>query len=120
MPELDGSEQVADEYEVVEGYHHVRDASGRSKRYGPGDRFHPTRKQVESNSLEGKARKVRDAYEPTTTQGADIGLRSLPMTDAALELALDEGLSEEDFEDIEPDGVHGDYLKGQVEDLVGD
>lgn len=118
MPDLDGSEHVADEYEVEGSYHYHRDEDGNRKRLEPGDRFRPTRKQVEQGSLEGKARKVREDVAPSTHQGADIGLRSLPMTDAALELALNEGLEESDFADIEPEGASGDYLKAQVEALL--
>lgn len=118
MPDLDGSEHVADEYEVEGSYHYHRDESGNRVRLEPGDRFRPTRKQVEQGSLEGKARKVREDVAPKTARGADIGLRALPMTDAALDLALDEGLDESDFEGVEPEGADGDYLKSQVEALL--
>lgn len=108
-----------DTYEVVDGYHTHVDENGREKRLEPGAQFHPTTRQVEGGTLEGKARKVA---EDTSTQfsGEDIGVRSLPMTDAALELALDEELTEGDFEGVEPEGADEEYLKGQVEDIVAD
>lgn len=108
---------VDDLYEVEAGYHTHTDPNGRERRLEPGATFHPTRRQVESGSLQGKAR----LKEPDTSSqfpGADIGVRSLPMTDAALELALEHDLSEEDFEGVEPAGADGDYLKSQVRELV--
>lgn len=118
MADLDGSDHVRDEYEVEGSYHFHRTESGERVRLEPGDRFHPTRKQVAQGSLAGKARKVSESSGPTSVSGADIGLRSLDMTDAALELALDAGLEVSDFEAVEPAGAHGDYLKSQVEELV--
>lgn len=79
--------------------------------------FEPTEREKE---------KVGDLLEPVSSsapvQGADIGVRAIPMTSAAKELAeeaLREGnLSEEDFEGVEPEGADGDYLKPQVAGLI--
>lgn len=80
-----------------------------------GDVFKPTEREKE---------KVGDLLEPVTesapVQGADIGLRSLPMTDTALEEALEAGLEVSDFDGIEPAGSNGDYLVSQVRDLTGE
>lgn len=78
-----------------------------------GDVYEPT---------EADLRNKEDLWEPVTegasVAGANIGIRALPMTDAAMELALEADLSEEDFEGIEPAGSSGDYLKSQVVALI--
>lgn len=118
MPALDGGDHVADTYEVVEGKHYHRDSSGNKKLLRAGDQFHPTRKQVAGNDLAGKARKVAESSGPTSVSGADIGLRSLEWgSEAALKLALDEGLDEGAFVDIEPSGATG-YVKSDVEAVM--
>lgn len=117
MPEPE--ERVEDTYRVTDGYlYDVDPSTGGRRKLGPGADFHPTHRQVEGSTLEGKARKVSESAS-VTASGADIGLRALPMTDAALELALEAGLDESDFEGVEPGGSTGKYLKSQVEDLAG-
>lgn len=100
---------MGDRYRLLGGPHTREDGT-----VGQGDVFEPTGEELE---------KIGDKLEPVDSsapvQGADIGLRSLPMTEAALELALDAGLSEDDFEGLDPAGADGDYLKSQVEGLVG-
>ena len=106
-------------YEVVEGKHH---AGGRV--LGPGQRFHPTEEQIETGSLEGKARELtnseyRDARRDVRGfAGADIGLRALPMAEQALKLAFEAQLTEEDFANVQPAGRDGRYTKAQVEELA--
>lgn len=107
-----------DTYEVEQGYLTHVDPSGRKKKLGPGDRFRPKKRQVEGNTLANKARLVDRDTSTEHTVPADIGIRALPMTDAALELALEADLSEEDFEEVEPEGADGDYLKSQVRELA--
>lgn len=121
-------------YEVLDGYHRVPSSPTDSPRgpemltLGPGNRFHPTVHQVQTNSLRGKVRELnRDEYasigrsgDPSRSPkfaGADIGIRALPMSDAALKLALGV-LSEEDFEGVTPEGSDGRYLVKQVEALI--
>lgn len=121
------SEQV---WEVTEGLKHVPHESGKGYRtLTPGMRFHPTQKQVAQTvtgrgGLTNKARELngseyagigRADRKPMST-GADIGLRSLPMADGTRKLAWDYGLTEEDFQGLEP-GHGGKYTKDQVEDL---
>lgn len=116
----DTKEKQADVvYEVENGYHH---AGG--KRLGPGQRFRPTVRQVESGSLRGKARELtrsegRDLKRPKPARapGADIGLRALPMAEGTLKLALEAELTEADFEGIEP-GFEGRYTRSQIEQII--
>lgn len=100
---------MGDRYRNVGG-HHVR---GDGSEVGQGDTFEPTSEEL---------RKIPEKLERVSTSapfsGADIGVRSLPMTDAALDLALSEGLSEEDFLGIEPEGASGEYLVSQVRGLL--
>lgn len=120
-------------YEVVDGYHKVpsgeRDGRPQWLKLGPGHRFHPTVRQVESNALEGKARELnsselagigrsKDTSKKIMTQGADIGIRALPMSETAKKVALDGGLTEDDFSGVTPARSDGAYTVEQVEELV--
>lgn len=100
---------MGDRYRYTGGEHTRADGS----KVEQGGVFEPTEREQE---------KIGDLLEPVSTsapvQGADIGLRSLPMTPAAMELALEEGLDASDFDGVEPEGVDGEYLKGQVSDLL--
>lgn len=104
---------VEDTYEVIGGKHYHE-----GEELTAGATFHPTHRQVEGGSLAGKARKVKEGSSVSSSVPADIGIRALPMTDRALEIALGAGLSEEDFEGVEPKGADGDYLTGQVRDII--
>lgn len=87
-------------------------------RYGPGDTFRPTRRQVENQTLTHKARKVTEHSPPTQHSGADIGLRTLEWgSQAALRAALDAGLGVGDFEGREPSGATG-YVKSDVDAVL--
>lgn len=118
-------------FEVVEGYHHVPAHPGAEEKLalGPGHRFRPTKQQVETGSLAGKARElteteyrgIRRHERPPLVQGADfreMELRSIPMADGVRQSAYDGGLSAEDFEGIEP-ASKGQFTRAQVEDLIG-
>lgn len=108
-----------DTYEVEDGYMTHTDPSGRERRLGPGDRFHPTKKQVRDGSLTGKASVAEPATESPQAAGADIGLRALDMTDSALELALDEEVDADDLVDaVEPSGDEGRFWKSDVEEYL--
>lgn len=107
------------EYEVETGYLTHTDPSGRTRRLGPGDRFRPTKKQEREGSLQGKASLAEAASPTPRSTGADIGLRAIPMSQKALEEALEAGLEEEHFERLEPEGADGEtYLVSQVRDLI--
>lgn len=107
----DPSERTGDTYRVTDGYvYHDGD------KLGPGAQFHPTHRQVAGGTLVNKAEKVGDA--PARFDGADIGLRSLDWgSEAALKLALDAGLSTDDFDGREPSGATG-YVKSDVEGVL--
>lgn len=91
---------------------------GERVKLGPGDEFRPRFSQLGSESLMNKTRPTGRGGSSTHGVGADIGLRSLPMTDRALEIALDAGLDESDFENVDPAGANGDYLTRQVRAII--
>lgn len=110
-------------YEVIEGRKHLPGG----KVCGPGQRFHPTERQVKNGSLAGKAREItrselRDLKNTSRsfagTDFREMALRALPMTNHALTLALNTPtVTAEDFAGIEPAHKDG-YTKGQVEELI--
>jgi hypothetical protein len=111
-------------YEVTEGRHRLPDGTALT----PGKRFHPLERQVTGgkrgrSTLAGKAREVTAterrgiASSRTTVAGADIGLRTIPMTNHAMSLATDAKLDVSDFDGIEPAHEQG-FTKGQVEDII--
>ncbi len=106
-------------YEVVAGCKRLPG----NKVLGPGQRFHPTVKQVESGSLRGKARELSASelrgmrHQPKHFAGADIGLRNVPMAETTFKLALDAQLTETDFTGIEP-GHEGRYTRAQVREII--
>jgi len=106
-------------YEVVEGCKRLPGGLV----LGPGQRFHPTVKQIKDGSLRGKARELSASelrgmrHTSTTFAGADIGLRTIPMAESTLKLALGAGLSEDDFAGIEP-GAEGRYTRAQVREII--
>ena len=102
---------MAQRYRYTGGQHHRADGSVVEQ----GETMEPTDHELETIGERGHLEPVSEFGRST---GADIGLRALPMTDAALEVALDEGLEESDFEGVEPEGANGQYLKSQVEDLL--
>jgi hypothetical protein len=122
VPYRSGQKQSDAVYEVTEGYKHLPGGI----RLGPGQRFHPTEKQVASGSLRGKAVEIsREAYrtverqaERPTIAGADIGIRALPMAQSTATYAITEGLTEADFAGVEPEGANGRFLMAQVEAMV--
>ena len=107
-------------YEVVEGCKRLPGGHV----LPPGARFHPTEKQVRDGSLRGKARELTASeyrglkVERQSFAGADIGVRSIPMTESALRAALAAGLTEEDFDGLEGDGAEGRFTKPQVDALI--
>lgn len=112
-------------YEVKEGYKHLPGGI----RLGPGNRFHPTEKQVADGSLKGKAEEIRASeYRDLTRSkrpdakprapGADIGIRRFEMAPTTLTYAIEQGLTEDDFEGVEPEGSDGRYTHAQVEAMV--
>lgn len=117
-------------YEVVEGFHHVPAVEGNGVvRLGPGDRFRPTEAQHAGRTLRGKARELSateyagisrsaDPQRAIRSTGADIGLRALPMTKAALRTALDAGLTEDDVLATDPTGSDDTYIKADVEAII--
>jgi len=117
IPYKSGEEQSDRIFEVVEGYKHLPGGI----RLGPGQRFHPTVKQVRTGALRGKARELtRDEHRSMTGKvfsGADIGIRALPMADTTREMALKAGLRESDFEGIEP-GFEGRFTRSQVQRII--
>lgn len=115
-PDLSGAAHTEDLYEVEGSYHYHRTEQGERVRLEPGDRFHPTTKQVADGSLEGKARKVSESSGSTSaTVGADIGLRALDWgSEKALEVALEAGIDADAFaEAVEPGGATG-YVTSDV------
>lgn len=117
-----GEAQSDKVFEVTEGLKYLPGG----KVLGPGQRFRPTERQIANGSLRGKARELtgteyaairRDERRPVSA-GADIGLRALPMTNHALKLALDSGLTEADFEGVQPAGHDDQYTKAQVEEII--
>lgn len=125
--EYKNGEKLSDRvFEVTEGLKYLPGG----KVIGPGNRFHPTERQVQAlgrgkGGLAGKARELtqseydsigRSERKPMST-GADIGVRSLPMAEGVLRLALEAGLTESDFESLEP-GHKGQFTRAQVEELI--
>jgi len=112
-----GEEQSDKIFEVVEGYKHLPGGI----RLGPGQRFHPTVKQVRTGALKGKARELtRDEHRSMTGKvfpGADVGIRALPMAKTNMEMAIKAGLKESDFEGVEP-GLEGRYTRSQVQKII--
>lgn len=121
------SDQV---WEVTEGLKHVPDGKGGTLTLVPGNRFHPTEDQVRQTTEEKRGGLLNKARELTRSEyaglrstrkvmatGADIGLRSIPMADTTLQLALRAGLREEDFEGLEPT-ESGRYTRAQVQELI--
>lgn len=124
-------EKLSDQvWEVTEGLKHVPGENGRPKTLTPGMRFNPTEKQV-AQTLEGRGGLLNKARELNGSEyagigrgdrkpmvaGADIGLRALPMAEGTRRKAWAAGLTEEDFEGVEP-GHGGKYTGEQVEDLI--
>lgn len=118
-----GQQPLADAvYEVVEGYHGLPGHG----RIGPGHRFRPTVAQHERQTLRNKARELtsteyrgihRHERKPVVS-GADIGLRRFPMAEGTLSFALASGLTEEDFQAVEPEGSDGRFTRAQVDQMV--
>lgn len=123
-----GEKQSSRVFEVTDGLKYLPGG----KVLGPGMRFHPTERQVENGSLKNKARELnatemrglsveqrRTTTEPSVTvAGADIGVRALPISSKLATEALAAGLTEADFEGIDPAGNSGKYTRGQVEELI--
>lgn len=116
-----GEEKADAVFEIEEGLHYAGD-----QRLGPGNRFQPTKRQVENGSLKNKARELtRTEYQslagsPDTVSGADIGLRQFQMADGTLDYAIEHGLTEEDFEAEEGERSDGGYTRAQVERMVSE
>lgn len=129
VQEWENGEKQSDRiFEVEEGYHRVPVAPGSKdfKTLGPGHRFHPTEEQAELNKLRGKARELTETElrgihrtdRKPVSPGADIGLRALPMAEGTVRLALDQGLTEADFNGVAPEGRDGQYTRSQVEAII--
>lgn len=106
-------------YEVTDGLKYL--PGGRV--LGPGNRFRPTEEQIARGGLKGKARELsRSEYQGIGHRvygnGADIGLRQYEMAESTLQYALEHGLTEADFDGVEPEGANGRYLREQVEAMV--
>lgn len=122
-----GEKQSERVYEVTDGVKYL--PGGKGKRLGPGQRFHPTERQVRDGSLRGKARELsatelRGLGKPsrasgkTAVEGSDIGVRALPISSKLATYALENGLTEEDFAGVEPAGESGKFTRGQVDELI--
>lgn len=121
VPYKSGQKQSDLVYEVTDGYKRLPGGLV----LGPGQRFHPTEKQVRDGSLKNKARELsrseyRDLRAPRKSfgVGADIGIRALPMAEGTLQLALEAGLTEEDFKGVDPEGSGARYTRAQVETMI--
>lgn len=126
------SEQV---HEVLDGYKTVwadgEDGKRRPVRLGPGQRFRPTKNQVENGSLENKSRELTQSeYDAlgkgarrARAPGADFdemrvkALGDVQMAEGTRELAIEGGLSHTDFEGLEP-GWMDQFTRAQVEALI--
>lgn len=118
-------------YEVIEGKHHMpatKDGGDvqRGRILWPGERFIPTQQQVEQTiagkgGLCGKVVEVEGANAATLgrdsrtplIQGADIGIRALPMAKTTADLAIKLELTEDDFRGVQP-GPEGRITRAQV------
>ncbi len=109
-------------FEVTDGIKHVLGADRmKYERLAPGRRFRPTVGELENNAraLRGKARELTATERRgLSIGGSDVGIRALPLTGGALKAALAEGLTEADFATIRPQGVNGEFTKGQVDELI--
>lgn len=92
---------------------------------GPGERFHPTERQVANGSLKNKAQELsRDQYRSLGTTerksfGVDVDLLGkVPMAPSVRELAVESGLKTEDFAELKPEGRDETYTRKQVEALI--
>jgi hypothetical protein len=120
-----GEKQSDQVWEVTAGRKYLPDGKGKQKVLGPGHLFHPTERQVETGVLEGKAREVPasvlrglSASGDIRSTGADIGIRALPMAESTVRRALQAGMTEADFEGVEPEGQDGQYTFRQVEAMI--
>jgi hypothetical protein len=120
--EYESGEKQSDRvFEVTDGLKYLPGG----KVLGPGNRFHPTVRQVESGSLRGKARELSQSEygsvsredRKARSRGADIGIRALPMAETTMKLALGAQLTESDFEGVEP-GYEGRYTRSQVQEII--
>lgn len=120
--EYESGEKQSDRvYEVTDGLKYLPGG----KVLGPGNRFHPTERQIRNGSLKGKARELAQSEYASVSRkerrpvssGADIGIRALPMAEGTLALALEAGLREEDFAGLEP-GYEDRYTRSQVEEII--
>lgn len=114
MPREPG--ELADEtWRVTSGYHRDRDGDV----HGPGETFRPTVRQVQGNTLKGKAERVK-VHDNIRSTGADIGLRALEWgSDAALQKAIHAKppLTEEEMEAVGPSGATG-YVTADVNEAL--
>ncbi len=116
-----GEPQSEKVFEVTEGLKHLPGGLV----LGPGERFHPTERQVANGSLKNKAQELsRDQYTALGSGGrksfgvnVDL-LGKVPMAPTVREAAVAAGLVTEDFVGVEPEGSEGQYTKKQVEALV--
>lgn len=122
-----GEAQADAVYEVIEGYKHLPGVG----RIGPGQRFHPTENQHRTGSLKGKARELtRTEYDSVSRaakypgRGADFpamerraALVEIPMAEGTREMAVEAGLTADDFENRAP-GYAGKYTREQVESFI--
>lgn len=137
------SEPLSDAvYEVTDGFKHLPGGL----RLGPGQRFRPTARQVETNALRGKARELTPSQMRSLRPGrkvfagADFGEMerkaatangkasgaapsddpwgSLPMADETRAFAQEAGLTPADFEGIVPEGARKNYTKTQVRAMI--
>lgn len=125
VPWKSGEKQSDRVFEVVEGTKYLPDGDGGQKRLGPGQRFHPTENQVRNGSLRGKARELTQTEmrgiraSGTTQPGADIGVRAIKgLSQNLAKIAIDSGLTEQDFDGIAPAGPGGQITRAQVDSLI--
>lgn len=120
-----GEKQSDRVFEVVEGTKYLPDGEGGQKRLGPGQRFHPTENQVKNGSLKNKARELsatemRGIRASGVSQpGADIGVRAVKgLSQNLAKIAVDSGLTEQDFDGLAPAGPGGQITRAQVDSLI--
>lgn len=107
------TEHDRQQWEVTDGKLSHVTRSGKRVKLRPGDRFHPTTRQIENNSLVNVARPT-GGTRGAVVAGADVGLRALSWgSDPAKAAALEAGLTVEEMEAVGPSGETG-YIMADV------
>lgn len=120
-----GQKQSERVFEVREGYKTLPGGI----RLGPGQRFHPTEKQVASGALRGKAEEITESDYSSLSRtgkvfaGADfteMAINAVPMAESTRAYAIHSGLTAADFDGVEAEGANGRFTRTQVERMVDD